>query len=78
VKNCGTCRFMAAKRDWDTHRVCARIIHGNSSELDENGVEAEERSANELAVVTDGSGYAAVLRVLPEFGCVLHETKVAT
>lgn len=50
------------------HRLCARVQHGNG------GSGREQKAlATDLAVVTDGSGYAARLRVLPTFGCVLHE-----
>ncbi len=75
---CATCRFLGSDRpleyyDNDTdedraseHRVCVRIIHGN----------AESRKGfDEVAVVTDGSGYQAILRVLPTFGCALWEGK---
>jgi len=51
------------------HHACARIIHGNPGGIDFAKVNAEP------AVVTDGSGYAARLRVLPTFGCLLHEFK---
>ena len=90
MKTCETCRFMAAERasqskgdgfgymyDEDYvnvkdsgHRTCVRIIHGNS-----NRHNSDEVVLKELAVVTDGSGYAARLAVLPSFGCVLHEAK---
>lgn len=67
-KRCETCRFMAAERDpWRPQRTCVRVIHGNHYEVDDNIAEKE------LAIVTDGSGYAARLLVLPTFGCVLHE-----
>ena len=83
MKTCATCRFMAAPRsaaiywfdsdsDQDVeseHASCARIIHGNVDSC------ASRKAAKELAVVTDGSGYAARLCVLPTFGCVLHEEK---
>lgn len=60
------------------HGTCVRIIHGNRCEprLHSEG-RAIRRAASELAVVTDGSGYAARLLVLPTFGCVLHEPKEA-
>jgi hypothetical protein len=51
------------------HGACARIIHGNASGCYYSKV------SNEPAIVTDGSGYAAQLRVLPSFGCVLFEVK---
>lgn len=81
---CATCRFLGSpaplgifvetlQGDDDMreseHRYCARIIHGNAASY---GPEAEQ-ALRDLAVVTDGSGYAARLRVLPEFGCALHE-----
>ena len=77
MKTCATCRFFGSQMGvtfWDPdtndmvgteHHACARIIHGNGA--------GEDRAARELAVVTDGSGYAARLQVLPTFGCVLHE-----
>ena len=87
VNRCATCRFMGAESGvsvWDPtandgegemvdtmHHPCARIIHGNGSP-DERGPNIKD----EPAMVTDGSGYAARLRVLPTFGCVLHEEKV--
>lgn len=82
MKTCATCKYMAAPRsasiywfdDYDQdgeseHASCARIIHGNVDSC------ASRKAAKELAVVTDGSGYAAMLCVLPNFGCVLHEEK---
>jgi len=85
VTRCATCRFMAEPRSgtietWDDeaetsyeseHRTCTRIIHGNGykERLDHS------RTFQEPALVTDGSGYAARLVVLPTFGCVLHEAK---
>jgi len=80
MKTCETCRFFGSQMGvsfWDDdsgdtveseHRACARIIHGN-------GYKPERPPLTELAVVTDGSGYSARLRVLPTFGCVLHESK---
>ena len=53
------------------HHACARIIHGNGSQS--RGDFAKVNA--EPAVVTDGSGYAARLRVLPTFGCALHEPR---
>ena len=80
MSTCSTCRFFGAKayiEAWDEdaddyvkvpfHR-CARIIHGN------DGKRAHVLR-KENAVVTDGSGYAARLCVLPTFGCNLHEPK---
>lgn len=84
---CATCRFFGARMGvevWDDdydagngfgpgdtreteHHACARIIHGNGGGVDFAKVNAEP------AIVTDGSGYAARLRVLPTFGCALHE-----
>jgi len=67
---------LVAKGFWDPaaeervetqHQTCARIVHGNGG--DSPGV------AHELAVVVDGSGYAARLCVLPTFGCALWEPK---
>ena len=51
-----------------SHHNCARIIHGNGSDMSPD-------VALEPAVVTHGSGYAARLKVLPTFGCILHEPK---
>ena len=77
---CGTCRFFGhnsgdsyfdddGRGDEVTleHNRCARIIHGNANYA------ALRKSAKEPAYVSDGSGYAARLNVLPTFGCVLHE-----
>jgi hypothetical protein len=51
------------------HRRCLRIIHGNR---DWSNTSATTK--REPAIVTDGSGYAAALRVLPDvFGCSLWE-----
>lgn len=85
---CGTCRFMAETRDGidfyeyedetgteektTEHHSCVRIIHGNGNLK----YEGFNRIAPEPAIVTDGSGYAARLLVLPTFGCVLHEPSV--
>jgi hypothetical protein len=80
---CSTCRFFGGPASIDAgcgegddyyeresgHHACVRIIHGNAS----GGVDVS--LLNEKAVVTDGSGYAAKLRVLPTFGCALHEVK---
>lgn len=80
MKTCSTCRFFGARNSlgvWDDnygdiretdHHTCARIIHGNAGGVDFHKVNVEP------AIVTDGSGYAARLRVLATFGCVLHET----
>lgn len=78
---CGTCRFFGPENGIylsyeggpddgpaiTAHHACVRIIHGNGSRA--------STVATELAAVTDGSGYAAKLNVLPDFGCVLHEPK---
>ncbi len=81
---CTTCRFMAAERDdgltfWDEdeerstkHHSCVRIIHGNGDAKYDKGYDG---LSVEPALVTDGSGYAARLIVLPSFGCVLHEPR---
>lgn len=80
-RRCATCRFFGSPAGIDgaydesadsddgttEHHYCARIIHGNSGE------HYFSKLAVEPAVVTDGSGYAARLRVLPTFGCTLHE-----
>jgi len=78
---CATCKFFGTQmgvESWDDdaddmiatgHHACARVIHGN-------GHRNKKSAANELAVVTDGSGYAARLQVMPAFGCVLHEEKI--
>lgn len=78
MKTCQTCRFFGApmgvlawiddeERETE-HHACARIVHGN------DGCRFPH-VANEPAIVTDGSGFAARLRVLPSFGCALHEEK---
>lgn len=81
MSTCASCKFFGSEMslngfDYETdveletgHHACARIIHGNS------GDDPMSKVAKELAVVTDGSGYAARLRVLSSFGCVLHEAK---
>lgn len=86
MKQCSSCRFFGAPGGgvsiWDDsadegrgdtretdHHACARIIHGNKG----RGAFAEVNA--EPAIVTDGSGYAARLRVLPTFGCALHEER---
>lgn len=72
--------YGAAVTFWDSenersesskHGTCVRIIHGNKDSRNESAI-------HEPAVVTDGSGYAAALRVLPSFGCVLWEEKKKT
>jgi hypothetical protein len=76
MPRCGTCRFFGAESgliSWDDesidhasgHHNCVRILHGNSGD--------HPGAIRDLACVTDGSGYAASLKVLPTFGCVLHE-----
>lgn len=81
MKTCSTCLFFGAKMGvevWDgeaddtretDHHACARIIHGNGHQIPFAIVNAEP------AIVTDGSGFAARLRVLPTFGCALHEER---
>ena len=69
---CSTCRFFAPEprglqvydpetdEDFETqHHTCVRVVHGNGDDVK----------------VVDGSGYAARLLVLPNFGCILHEEK---
>lgn len=80
MNTCATCKFFGspAPLTWfiydgdeegeSDHRLCARIEHGNGGSGQQT-----KKLASDLAVVTDGSGYAARLRVLPTFGCVLHE-----
>ncbi len=87
MKTCSTCRFLGspAPLTWfiygegkgesededgeSAHRLCARIEHGNGGSGQQT-----KKLASDPAVVTDGSGYAARLRVLPTFGCTLHES----
>ena len=81
MNNCRTCKYFGSPMgvqvyaedyldDFETeHHACARIIHGNANMV------SARKAAAELAIVTDGSGYAARLLVLPGFGCVLHEEK---
>jgi hypothetical protein len=85
--SCATCRFWNRNgrndehMNWDSdanggegesvvtaHRRCLRILHGNAGMTKD-----EAAAARDLALVTDGSGYAAALRTLPTFGCVLWE-----
>ncbi len=86
AKRCGTCRFFGSERGVyvhdggeSAHHSCVRIIHGNGypDDPDPEDIDAQHTGdvMTELAVVTDGSGYAARLCVLPTFGCVLHEDK---
>lgn len=86
MKTCATCRFFGspAPLSWiiyekhsltgeegeSAHRLCARIEHGNGGSGQQT-----KKLASDPAVVTDGSGYAARLRVLPTFGCTLHEAE---
>lgn len=84
MNTCETCKFFGSpspltwigetfEEDGESgHHYCARIEHGNGG-----GSQQAERLAKDLAVVTDGSGYAARLRVLPSFGCALHESRLA-
>lgn len=84
MNQCKDCRFFGSLREIDAywyddednrheatseHHHCVRIIHGNGS----GG--RGQRLLTEPAVVTDGSGYSAMLRVLPTFGCALWEEK---
>ena len=84
LNTCATCRFFgsAAPLDWyddaeeehaSEHHYCARVQHGNGGSAYQR-----ETLAKDAAVVTDGSGYAARLRVLPTFGCVLHEPRTTS
>ena len=52
---------------WQT---CVRIIHGN-----DYNPQTDAALPDQVAVVVDGSGYAARLAVKPDFGCVLWEEK---
>ena len=65
---------------------CERIKQGNAlgeqfdlednwSPLDELDAEIARLAREEKAAAVDGSGYMASLRVKPDFGCVLWETK---
>jgi hypothetical protein len=77
VSACATCKHLGQPNGvyfWpedgaddieSEHRECNRIPHGNGT------VTRETLTAP--AIVTDGSGYVAKLRVLPTFGCALHE-----
>lgn len=78
MNTCASCRFFASPApleyigdDLDDergseHHHCVGIIHGNATSVTLERLE-------EPALVTDGSGYSAMLRVLPSFGCTLHE-----
>jgi hypothetical protein len=81
MKTCATCKYLGGLAEmsvpddngdyqYTEHRRCARIIHGNGHDLMLSTVLAEP------ALVTDGSGYAARLIVLPTFGCALHASTV--
>ncbi len=84
MNRCARCRHFGPPDpisyfDWDAddgeeeiesgHHRCERVMHGNAG-----GRETAER-LTEPAVVVDGSGYVAVLRVLPSFGCILWEER---
>lgn len=87
MSRCETCRFWSRAgegwrvshgdetNDWkdirSQHRLCAQVIHANAGDYDRSTIETA------LAIVTDGSGYAAALRTLPTFGCVLWEAEPA-
>lgn len=87
MKNCGTCRFLAAERETydveqedpsDPNRVIyvdvERKLRTCTRIIHGNrDTWAYEGTEQQPAVVVDGSGYAARLLVLPTFGCVLHE-----
>ena len=84
MKRCADCKFFGDRDpltyytsgdpgDYEEvesdHHSCLRIVHGN------RGLPATQSAFTEDAVVTDGSGYAAKLRVLGGFGCSLWESK---
>jgi hypothetical protein len=52
------------------HRRCLSIIHGN-----EGGAHSKMKSAS--AAVLDGSGYAASLWTMPDFGCTSFEAETS-
>jgi len=58
------------RKGYGPHRLCHRVIAQHDIPR------TEQKTA--LAMVADGSEYVAVLRVLPTFGCVLHELGVYT
>lgn len=74
-KTCGTCRFISTEPIliWDDecnlvdagYRTCKRVEH------DEGG----KYPPNKKALVIDGSGYFAALKVEKDFGCILWEPK---
>lgn len=86
MKNCKSCRFFAAPRGKsERFGSCVKIIHGNGDGnwRGSDGMPTDEELSaakwvdpeKELAYVVDGSGYAARLKVKPDFGCVLHEPR---
>lgn len=88
MKTCGTCKHWGNEKDAsETFRKCTAVIHdvhGRTTDtgfnLDEaDWLDEEEKEEirsfrrHHLAVVVDGSGYMAALRVQSDFGCKLHE-----
>lgn len=69
MKTCATCRL------WVPSVMKNRFGSCHGVEFDGMG---RYSSSKKLAIVADGSGYAAGLYTKPSFGCVLHESKEAT
>ena len=73
MNKCATCvYFDPAPTEWldrpTAYGQCRRITFAKSGYVD-------GELGEDLAHATDGEDYEASLRVMPEFGCVLHKTK---
>lgn len=78
MNTCGNCKFLGEEIEvWDEvdckdkltgFHNCQRVCHGNK---DRYG----DVTHKDSAIVVDGSGYFAALRVKEDFGCIYFEEK---
>lgn len=78
MKLCKDCKFLGEEIEvWDSDicedkpsgfHECQRVCHGNKDCYD-------VLEHDDSAIVVDGSGYFAALRVKEDFGCVYFEKK---
>jgi hypothetical protein len=81
MNTCGSCKHWGDEKDADeAFRACRAVIHDENYAADKEALtnrhmpQAKEFQKSHVAVVQDGSGYAAWLRCREDFGCVLWES----
>lgn len=87
-KTCGSCRHWGRpENDSGVFRSCTAVIHDKKSVTEQDDefeswpwLDEEEKAEiravrRHLAVVRDGSGYAAALKCRADFGCRLWREK---